>query len=75
MDALKAELALKRKNLEGVPAPDGRPAKYMRRGDLERYLSRVVRHPVARYAEVISFFLTCENEAVSIPSRFSATNH
>lgn len=35
-----------------------------RRGDLERYLSRVVRHPVARYAEVLTFFLGCENDAV-----------
>ncbi|KAF8190373.1 hypothetical protein K438DRAFT_1907183 [Mycena galopus ATCC 62051] len=26
-----------------------------RRGDLERYISRVVRHPVARYAEVVTF--------------------
>ena len=36
MDALKAEIALKRKTLD-VPVPDGaRPNKYMRRGDLER---------------------------------------
>ena len=33
-----------------------------RRGDLERYLSRVVRHPVARYAEAVTFFLSCDNE-------------
>ncbi|EKM57596.1 uncharacterized protein PHACADRAFT_115831 [Phanerochaete carnosa HHB-10118-sp] len=33
-----------------------------RRGDLERYLSRVVRHPIARYAEVLTFFLGCESE-------------
>lgn len=33
-----------------------------RRADLERYLSRVVRHPVARYAEVVTFFLSCEDE-------------
>ncbi|KAF7795635.1 hypothetical protein EIP86_006800 [Pleurotus ostreatoroseus] len=33
-----------------------------RRGDLERYLARVVRHPVARYAEVLTFFLGCEND-------------
>jgi sorting nexin-9/18/33 len=31
-----------------------------RRGDLERYLNRVVRHPVARYAEIVTFFLGCE---------------
>ena len=36
-----------------------------RRGDLERYLGRVVRHPVARYAEVLTFFLGCESEVVS----------
>ncbi|KAJ7598847.1 hypothetical protein C8J56DRAFT_915178 [Mycena floridula] len=33
-----------------------------RRGDLERYLSKVVRHPVARYAEVVTFFLSCESD-------------
>ncbi|KDQ50377.1 hypothetical protein JAAARDRAFT_211785 [Jaapia argillacea MUCL 33604] len=33
-----------------------------RRGDLERYLGRIVRHPVARYAEVLTFFLGCESE-------------
>ena len=37
-----------------------------RRGDLQRYLQRVVRHPVARYAEVLTFFLGCESDAVSI---------
>ncbi len=36
-----------------------------RRGDLDRYLNRVVRHPVARYAEVLTFFLGCESDAVS----------
>ncbi|KAI0636169.1 pre-mRNA splicing factor [Trametes polyzona] len=36
MDALKAEIAVKRKALE-VPVPDGaRPTKYIRRGELER---------------------------------------
>jgi sorting nexin-9/18/33 len=35
-----------------------------RRGDLERYIGRVVRHPVARYAEVVTFFLGCENDMV-----------
>ncbi|KZT01051.1 uncharacterized protein LAESUDRAFT_739345 [Laetiporus sulphureus 93-53] len=34
-----------------------------RRGDLERYINRVVRHPIARYAEVLTFFLGCESEA------------
>ncbi|RDB29754.1 Sorting nexin lst-4 [Hypsizygus marmoreus] len=33
-----------------------------RRGDLERYIDRIVRHPVARYAEVVTFFLGCESE-------------
>ncbi|KAI0337995.1 hypothetical protein BDW22DRAFT_1338600 [Trametopsis cervina] len=33
-----------------------------RRGDLQRYLSRIVRHPVARYAEVLTFFLGCESD-------------
>jgi sorting nexin-9/18/33 len=36
-----------------------------RRGDLERYLARIVRHPVARYAEALTFFLSCESEQVS----------
>ncbi|KAG5643644.1 hypothetical protein DXG03_000570 [Asterophora parasitica] len=34
-----------------------------RRGDLERYIGRVIRHPVARYAEVVTFFLGCESDA------------
>lgn len=33
-----------------------------RRGDLERYISRIVRHPVARYAEIVTFFLSCDSE-------------
>ncbi|EIN08210.1 PX-domain-containing protein [Punctularia strigosozonata HHB-11173 SS5] len=33
-----------------------------RRGDLERYVSRLVRHPVVRYAEVLTSFLSCEDE-------------
>lgn len=39
-----------------------------RRGDLERYINRVVRHPVARYAEVLTFFLGCESDVVSTSS-------
>ena len=35
-----------------------------RRGDLERYIGRAVRHPVARYAEVLTFFLACEDDLV-----------
>ncbi|KAI9508532.1 hypothetical protein F5148DRAFT_1195231 [Russula earlei] len=33
-----------------------------RRGDLERYLARIARHPVVRYAEILTFFLSCESE-------------
>ncbi|KAF5310964.1 hypothetical protein D9619_007949 [Psilocybe cf. subviscida] len=33
-----------------------------RRGDLERYLNKIVRHPVVRYAEILTFFLGCEDE-------------
>ncbi|KIM70416.1 hypothetical protein SCLCIDRAFT_101191 [Scleroderma citrinum Foug A] len=33
-----------------------------RRADLEQYINRIVRHPVARYAEVITSFLGCEDE-------------
>lgn len=39
-----------------------------RRGDLERYLDRIVRHPIARYAEVVTSFLSCEDDQVSGPS-------
>ena len=39
-----------------------------RRGDLERYLEKIVRHPVARYAEILTFFLSCESEQVSMVS-------
>jgi sorting nexin-9/18/33 len=35
-----------------------------RRGDLERYIGKIARHPVARYAEVLTFFLSCESEIV-----------
>jgi sorting nexin-9/18/33 len=35
-----------------------------RRGDLERYINRIVRHPVARYAEILIFFLGCESDLV-----------
>ncbi|CAE6478129.1 unnamed protein product [Rhizoctonia solani] len=33
-----------------------------RRGDLEKWLQRVVRHPIARYTEVVVFFLGCESD-------------
>ncbi|KAH0826616.1 hypothetical protein J3R83DRAFT_4980 [Lanmaoa asiatica] len=33
-----------------------------RRGDLERYLDRIVRHPIARYAEAVTSFLGCEDD-------------
>ena len=39
-----------------------------RRGDLERYLASIVRHPIARYAEILTFFLSCESEQVSVAS-------
>ncbi|PPQ66553.1 hypothetical protein CVT24_007118 [Panaeolus cyanescens] len=34
-----------------------------RRGDLERYLNKIIRHPVVRYAEVVMFFLSCESDS------------
>ncbi|KIM46899.1 hypothetical protein M413DRAFT_440467 [Hebeloma cylindrosporum] len=34
-----------------------------RRGDLERYLNKIVRHPVVRYAEILTFFLGCESDS------------
>ncbi|CEL60321.1 Sorting nexin-33 OS=Xenopus laevis GN=snx33 PE=2 SV=1 [Rhizoctonia solani AG-1 IB] len=33
-----------------------------RRGDLEKWLQRIVRHPVVRYTEVVVFFLGCESD-------------
>lgn len=36
-----------------------------RRADLHRYLSKVVRHPLTRYTEVLMFFLGCESDFVS----------
>jgi len=33
-----------------------------RRGDLERYINRVVKHPLARHTEVLTAFLGCEND-------------
>ena len=42
-----------------------------RRGDLERYINRVARHPIARYAEVLTFFLSCESDVVSAPCPIS----
>lgn len=40
-----------------------------RRGDLERYIDRIVRHPVARYAEILMFFLGCESDLVRLNDR------
>jgi sorting nexin-9/18/33 len=37
-----------------------------RRGELERYIGSIVRHPVARYAEVVTSFLGCESDVVSV---------
>jgi len=39
-----------------------------RRGDLERWINRVVRHPLARAAEAVMFFLGCEDDTVNIVS-------
>jgi len=36
-----------------------------RRGDLERYLNKIVRHPIVRYTEVLTAFLSCEDDNVS----------
>lgn len=37
-----------------------------RRGDLERYINKIVRHPIARYADIATFFLSCDNDFVRI---------
>jgi sorting nexin-9/18/33 len=42
-----------------------------RRGELERYIGCIVRHPVARYAEVVTSFLGCESDVVSVIDRFT----
>ncbi|KAG2008360.1 Sh3px3 protein, variant 2 [Coprinopsis cinerea AmutBmut pab1-1] len=34
-----------------------------RRGDLERYMNKIVKHPIARYAEIVTFFLSCESDS------------
>ncbi|KAH9916993.1 uncharacterized protein BXZ73DRAFT_92431 [Epithele typhae] len=39
------------------PLPEKHPE-----GDLERYINKVARHPVARYAEILTFFLSCESD-------------
>lgn len=44
-----------------------------RRGDLERYLQKVVRHPIARYAEILTFFLGCESDLVYLLSTEATT--
>jgi len=43
-----------------------------RRGDLERYIGRIARHPVARYAEVVTSFLGCESDKVSLYGIFTS---
>lgn len=45
-----------------------------RRGDLERYIRKVVRHPVARYAEVVTWFLSCESDSVRVLCLFVMLN-
>ena len=64
------------RNLPGIALPPLPEKQYAgrfsddfveaRRGDLERYINRVARHPVARYAEVLTFFLSCESDVVSL---------
>jgi sorting nexin-9/18/33 len=46
-----------------------------RRADLERYISRLVRHPVTRYAEVLTSFLSCDSEAVRRAACVVALSH
>lgn len=67
--ALHAALVRRLPGLALPPLPDKQYAGRFsadfveaRRGDLERYLSRLVRHPVVRYAEILMFFLSCEND-------------
>jgi len=45
-----------------------------RRVDLEQYINRIVRHPVARYAEVVTSFLGCEDELVSNAAKKTGYN-
>ena len=55
----------------GLATPGSEDFVEARRGDLERYINRVVRHPVARYAEVLTFFLGCESDVVSVGGRLA----
>jgi hypothetical protein len=45
-----------------------------RRGDLERYLNKIVRHPIVRYAEVVTFFLGCDNDSVGVLRSLTSWN-
>lgn len=36
-----------------------------RRGELDRYIRKIVAHPVLRYTDALTFFLGCEDELVS----------
>ena len=37
-----------------------------RRGELERYINKLVKHPLVRSADVVMFFLSCDNDVVGI---------
>ncbi len=62
------------RRLPGVVLPPLPPKRYSgrfttafvdaRTGDLQRYLNKLVRHPVARYAEILMAFLGCESDKV-----------
>ena len=36
-----------------------------RRGELDRYMRKIVAHPVVRYTEALMFFLSCEDDMVN----------
>lgn len=46
-----------------------------RRGDLERWLNRVIRHPLCRATEVAMFFLGCEDDSVRGSTHLSLIMH
>ncbi|KAI5831474.1 Prp18 domain-containing protein [Schizophyllum commune] len=80
MDALKAEIATKRKAIE----VDGRPSKYMRRGDLERLreqeeaakkaAEREAKEKEKQAAEERARAATKSKETTRSPSRSSSVN-
>ncbi|KAF5357010.1 hypothetical protein D9756_006532 [Leucocoprinus leucothites] len=60
------------RRLPGLALPPLPPKQYTnrfsstfieaRRADLERYLTTLIRHPIIRYTDILTFFLSCESD-------------